>query len=109
MAVMAKDRKSAGERGKPGRPPTGIETDSFCCRAPLKLIEAYGLLALARGSKRPGTELLNAAESHLLRMYVIIKGDPQTRLLDPAHRKAFLEAAEHFFEEAGIDPARKHD
>ena len=99
--AMAKKRDE--ERRKPGRPPTGVETDAFCCRAPVKLITAFVHLARAklRGG-RAGTELLQAAESHLIGMYRLIRDDADTKLLDPVHASAFLEAAEEYFKEAHI-------
>jgi hypothetical protein len=107
--VADKPKKKDGDRRKPGRPPTDIETDSFCCRAALTMVSAYQHLARARGTKRAGTELLHAAEAHLLRMYRIVRDDPDSPLLNGAHVTSFLQAAETFFREAKIDPDRKAD
>lgn len=95
------------EKRGPGRPATGIPTDSFCCRASEKLIAAFEELARSVGSKRPGSELLRAAESHIVAKYWIIKDDPESKLLNPQHVDAFLAAAEEYFKESGIWPLKR--
>lgn len=108
MAKTPKTNPNAGQQPddeprRPGRPSTGITTTSFCCRASLALFAAFEHLAEVRGS-RPGTELLRAAEDHLVRLYRIIRDDPSSPLLDAEHVPAFLSAAEAFLKEANRWP-----
>jgi hypothetical protein len=108
LAVAKQPTKGgSNERRGPGRPPTGIDTDSFGCRASLKLIEAFRLLAKTVGTKNKGSELLRAAEAHIVAMYWIIKDDPDSKLLNAQHIDPFLAAAEDYFKEAGHWPLKR--
>jgi hypothetical protein len=109
-AVAKQPKKTGGGDGPkrgPGRPPTEIETAGFSCRAALTLIEAYKQLAKVTRHKKAGTELLAAAEDHLVRMYHRVVADPESEFISADHVPGFLEAAEAFLKEAGRWPLPK--
>ncbi len=88
-----------------GRPSTNIDTTSFCCRAPLTMGVAYTKLARITGTVKPGTELLRGAEDHLLRMYRLIRFNPDSPLIRDFTGKdvaAFLTATEAYLKEANL-------
>ena len=114
VAVGKKKPKSPGveeKRGR-GRPQTNVETASFCCRAPLTMGVAFTKLARVTGAAKPGTELLRGAEDHLLRMYRLIRSNPDSPLIRDRTGNdvtAFLTAVEAYLKESNMWPLPDSD
>lgn len=99
-------QKTDEKRGR-GRPSKDVETASFTCRAPLTMGLAFTRLAKITGSTKPGTELLRAAEDHLLRMYRLIRDNPDSQLIRDLTGNgvsSFLAAVEAYLKEMSMWP-----